>query len=95
MSSADIFITPTHNACCLPSAIIAYKLLLRKTGFFLNYLRKAKATRRQLSKKLQHPVLNFYPFSNSRALALNDKQNNAQCAAFLTKSRCGEQSMYL
>lgn len=30
MSSADIFITPTHNACCFPSAIIAYKLPLRK-----------------------------------------------------------------
>lgn len=23
MSSADIFMTPTHNACCFPSAIIA------------------------------------------------------------------------
>lgn len=31
MSSADIFITPTHNACCLPSAIIAYELQIRKT----------------------------------------------------------------
>lgn len=34
MSSADIFMTPTHNACCFPSAIIALKSPLRKTGFF-------------------------------------------------------------
>lgn len=71
------------------------QIAIKENRVFLNYLRKAKTTRRQLSKKLQHPVLNFYPFSNSRALALNDKQNNAQCAAFLTKSRCGEQSLYL
>lgn len=38
MSSADIFMTPTHNACCFPSAIIALKSPLRKTGFFFVYL---------------------------------------------------------
>lgn len=49
--------------------------------------------RKQLPKKFQNPVLNFYPFSNSRAPALKGKKNNAPHLTI--ESQCVEQSMYL
>lgn len=49
MSSADIFMTPTHSACCFPSAIIAYNIQLRNMGLFFK-----KSTLQKKIKAAEH-----------------------------------------